>query len=220
MSGTDRTRRIVVILTLITTIVAAVVAGLQVEADTQADSANRQSELLVLQTTARQVSDAYLENYQTALVKSVLADTQEGLTLDLAALKRTAAGDATGSAQLTSQALSKRARAERAMALSDIYQDPALAPAGPNGFPNVAKYFADRIAGTQQLLTEQNAAADTYNMWSSRSGTYVAILSILAVTFFLLGPAQIGRRMRPFLAASASGLLVVSVVWAATTSLT
>jgi hypothetical protein len=216
----DRSRRVVVVLTLLTTIAAAVVAGLQVEADTQADAANRESELLVLNATSKQISDAYLENYETALVTRVLGDTQESLTLDFAALQQSMTGDDAGSSQLTAQAASKRARATQARALSDIYQDPLLAPASETSLPDVASYFRTRNDVTQEMVDRQNAASDAYNAWGSRSNTYVAILSVLAVTFFLLGMAQIGRRMRPFLATCAGALMVISIAWAAATAFT
>ena len=46
----------------------------------------------------------------------------------------------------------------------------------------------------------------------------MAILSVLAITFFLLGLAQVAKRMRPFLASCAAVLLVVAVGWTALTA--
>ncbi len=48
----------------------------------------------------------------------------------------------------------------------------------------------------------------------------MAILSVLAITFFLLGLAQVAKRLRVFLAACAGGLLVLVIGWSAITALT
>jgi hypothetical protein len=216
----DRGRRIVVVLTLITTIVAAIVAGLEVEASTQSDTANRESERLVLTASARQVSDTADEGYQSRLVTDVLVDTQQALTLDIAALDLIKAGDTVGATQVGKLAAASHARAERAKQLSDIYTDPRYAPATADGLPDVQGYFTARTAGEVDLVAQQNAAADAYNLWGSRSDTYVAILSVLAITFFLLGLAQVAQRMRPFLASCGGGLLVLTVAWAVFTAAT
>jgi hypothetical protein len=214
MSG-DRGRRIVVILTLVTTIVAAIVAGLEVEASTRSDTANRESERLVLTVSAQQVSDTADEGYQSRLVTDVLA-----ITLDIAALDLVKAGDTAGATQIAKLAEASRARADRAKALSDIYADPTYAPTSPEGLPDVQAYYDVRAAGESALVAQQNAASDDYNLWGSRSDTYVAILSVLAITFFLLGLAQVAKRMRPFLAACGGTLLVLAIGWAALTAVT
>ncbi|MEI6360814.1 MAG: hypothetical protein WCP95_01655 [Actinomycetes bacterium] len=219
MTG-DRGRRTVVVLTLLTTIVAAVVAGLEVEASTQGDAANRDSERLVLTAAARQVSDTVAEGYQTRLVTEVLANTQQSLALDYAALQQGSAGKTSEAEELGALAAAAHARADQAQALSDIYADPAFAPATPDGFPDVKGYLDARAAGEKDLVAQQNDASDAYNLWNSRSDTYVAILSVLAITFFLLGLAQVAKRMRPFLATCAGGLLVLVIGWSALTAFT
>jgi hypothetical protein len=219
MSG-DRGRRIVVILTLVTTIVAAIVAGLEVEASTRSDTANRESERLVLTVSAQQVSDTADEGYQSRLVTDVLTNTQQAITLDIAALDLVKAGDTAGATQIAKLAEASRARADRAKALSDIYADPTYAPTSPEGLPDVQAYYDVRAAGESALVAQQNAASDDYNLWGSRSDTYVAILSVLAITFFLLGLAQVAKRMRPFLAACGGTLLVLAIGWAALTAVT
>jgi hypothetical protein len=214
----DRGRRLVVVLTLLTTIVAAVVAGLEVEASTQGDAANRESERLVLTAAALQVSDTVIEGYQSGLVTDVLSNTQQGLALEFAALQLAQEGKAADATQVGAMAKAARARADEARGLSDIYQDPAYAPASPDGFPDVKGYYDARSTVEQALVTQQNAASDAYNLWNSRSDTYVAILSVLAITFFLLGLAQVAKRMRPFLATCAGILLVVAMGWGALTA--
>jgi hypothetical protein len=211
----DRGRRLVVVLTLLTTIVAAVVAGLEVEASTQGDAANRESERLVLTAAALQVSDTVIEGYQSGLVTDVLSNTQQGLALEFAALQLAQEGKAADATQVGAMAKAARARADEARGLSDIYQD---APASPDGFPDVKGYYDARSTVERALVTQQNAASDAYNLWNSRSDTYVAILSVLAITFFLLGLAQVAKRMRPFLATCAGILLVVAMGWGALTA--
>ena len=218
--GRDRGRRAVVVLTLLTTIVAAVVAGLEVEASTQGDRANRESERLVLTAAALQVSDTVVENYQNRLVTDVLTNQQEGLALDYAALQLGGKGDDAGATQVGYLAEAARARAKQAMALSDVYSDPAYAPAKDGDFPDLQGYLTARSNVEAAVVAQENAASYSYNLWNSRSDTYVAILSVLAITFFLLGLAQVARRMRPFLASTAAALLLLTVAWSAFTALT
>ena len=215
----DRGRRTVVVLTLLTTIVAAIVAGLEVEASTQGDAANRESERLVLTAAALQVSDSVVEGYQNGLVTDVLGNTQQSLALDFAALQLANDGKAAEATEVGALATAARARADEARQLSDIYQNPEFAPPTPDGFPNIKAYFDSLSNAERDLVTQQNAASDSYNLWNSRSDTYVAILSVLAITFFLLGLAQVAKRMRPFLASCAGFLLVLAVAWTALTAL-
>jgi len=215
MSNPDRGRRLVVVLTLITTIVAAVVAGLSVDAGTRQDAANRESEYLVLIATNQTVSDIGAENYQTSLVSDVVSNSADGLAHDMAALQLAATGDASGALTVTALANGSRARADAARKLSDLYQSPKWGPTSADGFPDVKGYFAAQADAEQAIVTRQNQASDTYNAWSAKGDTYVAILSVLAVTFFLLGLAQVSKRMRTFLATCAGGLLLVSIVWTA-----
>ena len=214
MSNPDRGRRLVVVLTLITTIVAAIVAGLSVDAGTHADTANRESEYLVLVATNQTNADIGAENYQTSLVTDVIGNTAEGLAHDYAALQLAAQGDAVGAEAVGALGNAARARADAARRLSDIYQDPDWAPATPDAFPNVQGYFTAKQDAEQAIVTRQNAASDTYNEWNAKGDTYIAILSVLAVTFFLLGLAQVSKKMRPFLAICAGVLMVVSMAWA------
>jgi hypothetical protein len=206
-------RRVVVILTLITTILAAVIAGLEVEASTQADVANRDSQRLALEASALTVSHTVAERYQTELITSVLDATQEFLALSISSLDLIGKDDAAAASQVSVLASAAKARAARASELSDVYQDPRYAPATADTFPDLAAYLDDRNAEIAAIVTRQNAAADTYNSWDSKSSSYVAVLSVLAITFFLLGLAQVSKRMRPFLAGSAGLLMIAAVGW-------
>jgi len=212
-------RRTVVVLTLRNTILAAIVAGLAVDASTRADQANRESQRLALVATGTQTGITSATDYQTTLVTDVLASTQESLALNLTALQLAQAGDAPGAEELTAQANVAQARATRLMSLSDLYADPRYQPDAEGGFPRVQDYLDDQNTGLLAIVAEQNSAADVYDQWSTKGDAYVAVLSILAVTFFLLGLAQVSRRMRPFLAACAGTLIVVGSVWAASVAL-
>ncbi len=207
-------RRVVVVLTLLTTILAAVVAGLEVEASTQADVANRNSQRLALEASALTVSHTVAERYQTDLIADVLAATQESLALGATALELSAAGNGASAAEVGILAEAATARAASASLLSDVYQDPRYAPTTEGGFPDLAGYLSDRNDVIAEIVSRQNAAADAYNDWDARSSAYVAVLSVLAITFFLLGLAQVSKRMRPFLAGSAALLMAIVVGWA------
>ena len=215
MSSPNRGRRLVVVLTLITTIVAAVVAGLSVDAGTRADAANRESQYLVLVASDQTLNDLAAENYQAAIVTDILMNTDDGLAHDMSALVSSSKDDPGGAEQLAALGAAARARADAARALSDIFHGMASAPSTPEDFQKVQAYYEQRNEAERAIVARQNAASDTYNAWSSKGDTYVAILSVLAVTFFLLGLAQVSKRMRPFLASCAGALMVLATAWTA-----
>lgn len=216
----ERGRRTVVVLTLLTTIVAAIVAGLSVDAGSHADLANRESERLVLVEASRSVSDGADQDYQSRLVAEVLAGQQESLVHSYASIERQTAGDAAGAKSLDALAKAAQASADQGMKLSDVYADPQYAPASADTLPDLQGYLKARTDVEQDLVAQQNAASDEYGLWNSRSDTYTAILSVLAITLFLLGLAQVSKRMRLFLGWCGGALLVLAVAWTGITALT
>ena len=86
-------------------------------------------------------------------------------------------------------------------------------PDQPDGMPKADTYVTDQAEIANAIVVKQNAASDEYQKWNKKSDAYVAVLTLLAIVFFLLGVAQSTQRMRPFFAVSASVILLISVAW-------
>ncbi|MEZ5116621.1 MAG: hypothetical protein R2737_10170 [Candidatus Nanopelagicales bacterium] len=211
----DWVRRTVIVLTLVNTILAAVVAGLEVDASTRADEANRTSQALAIQGTALLLANGEAAGYESSVVADVLRHQQESLVQGYSALEVTQEGDTAAARELQAQEQVSAARATRASELSEVFTDPRYAPPADAEvpLPDLEAWLSDLNDGPNALVVQQNAAADEYSEWDSRSSTYVAILSILAVAFFLLGLAQVRARMRVLLAATASALMAACALW-------
>jgi len=94
-----------------------------------------------------------------------------------------------------------------------LYNDPRYAPDQPDGLPNAQTYIDDEAQTVNEIVTRQNAASDAYQEWNAKSDAYTAILTLLAIVFFLLGVAQSTHRMRPFFAISGSLIMLISIAW-------
>jgi hypothetical protein len=205
-------RTLIIVLTLINTVFAAVLAGLQIDASIKADDANRVSQALAVSISGELTRNGVATGYQTALLAKVISATQEALTLEYTALQREVASDPAGAAELRAQGSIARARAARAQQMSLLFLDPRYRPTGA-GLPDLEQYQKDRLAHSQEMLTRQNAASDSYSLWSGKSDTFVAILTVLAVAFVLLGIGQATRRTGAFFAAMGALLMSASLVW-------
>ena len=75
----------------------------------------------------------------------------------------------------------------------------------------------DLGVGARNLVSRQNVAADLYQRWSVKSDAYVAVLTVLAVAFFLFGLAQTMQavQLQRFFGLSGAAILFGTVVWAA-----
>ncbi len=208
----NRTRMLIIVLTLLNTVFAAVLAGLQIDASIRGDDANRESQSLAVSISGELTRNGIETGYQTALLTRVISSTQEALTLEFSALQRQTAGDLSAAAELRAQAAISRARAARAQQMSLFFQDPRYRAEG-GGLPKVQLYEQDRLAHSQAMLVRQNAASDTYAVWNGKSDTFVAILTVLAVAFVLLGIGQATRRTGAFFAGVGALLMSASLVW-------
>jgi hypothetical protein len=211
--NTDRFRTLVLILTLINTIFAATLSGLQVDANIRADSANRDSQYYALQASNELVRSGQQSAYDLELFANTVKDTQQSLVMEFTALELERNGDKESAARLRSQSKISQARSEKGVSLSLLYSDPRYAPTEPDGMPDFQAYLADQSQSPNDRVAKQNAASDAYHKWNGKADAYVAILTVLAIAFFLLGLAQSSARLRLFFAGSAVVIMTLAAVW-------
>lgn len=213
-TNTDRLRVPVLVLTLINTIFAAVLSGLQVDANIRADRANRDSQYYAFLTANELVKIGHQSAYDLELFATTVNDAQQSLVMSLTALELEQAGEEESAAKLQSQSEVAQARSDKGIALSFLYTDPRYAPTEADGIPDLEAYLADQSKEPNDLVAKQNAATDEYHLWDNKADSYIAVLSILAIAFFLLGLAQSTARMRLFFALSAVGVMSLAAAWA------
>lgn len=211
--STDRSRVVILVLTLVNTIFAAVLSGLQVDANIRADKANRDSQYFALLAGDELVRLGHESAYDLELFAETLQDLQQSLIMEFTALELQQDGKNENAARLLSQSEIAQARAEQGTALSRLYSDPRYAPAEADGIPNLEAYLTDWSKAPNELVTKQNAATDEYHKWNKKADGYVAVLTVIAIAFFLLGLAQSTERMRLFFAASALVIMFIAAAW-------
>ena len=211
--NTDRYRTLVLILTLINTIFAATLSGLQVDANIRADHANRDSQYYALLASNELVRLGQQSAYDLELFANTVKDTQQSLVMEFTALELEKNGNKESAARLRSQSEISKARSEKGVSLSLLYSDPRYAPTEPDGMPDFQAYLDDQSQSPNDLVAKQNAASDAYHKWNGKADAYVAILTVLAIVFFLLGLAQSSARPRLFFAGSAVVIMVLAIVW-------
>ena len=210
---TDRFRVFVLVLTLLNTIFAAILSGLQVDANIRADQANRDSQYYALLATNEVIRFGHQSAYDLKLLTTTVNQSQQSLVMQLTALELEEAGEKESAAALVGQSEIAQARADKGYALSLLYSDPRYAPTEPGGFPDQNAYLADLSKAANEFVERQNTASDEYHKWDHKADAYIAVLSILAIAFFLLGLAQSTTRMRLFFAISALAIMVLAAVW-------
>ena len=211
--NTDRFRTLVLVLTLINTIFAATLSGLQVDANIRANNANRDSQYYALLASNELVRLGQQSAYDLELFANTVKDTQQSLVMEFTALELEKNGNKENAARLRSQSEISKARSEKGTALSLLYSDPRYAPTEPDGMPDFQAYLDDQSQSPNDLVAKQNAASDAYHKWNSKADAFVAILTVLAIAFFLLGIAQSSARMRLFFAGSALVVMALAAVW-------
>lgn len=211
--NTDRFRTLILILTLLNTIFAAALSGLQVDANIRAEHANRDSHYYALLAADELVRLGHQSAYDLDLFANTVKDAQQSLVMQFTALELEKKGDKENAERLRNQSEISQARSDKGISLSLFYSDPRYAPTEPDGLPNLEAYLADQSQSPNDLVARQNTASDTYHKWSSKADSYVAVLTILAIAFFLLGLAQSSVRMRLFFAMSAVVVMLLAAVW-------
>ena len=212
-ANSDRFRTLVLVLTLINTIFIAALFGLQVDANIRAEQADRDSQYYALQASNELVRLEHQSAYDLELFANTIKDAQQSTVMELTALELEKAGDKDSAARLRSQAEISQARSEKGVSLSVLYSDPRYAPTEPDGLPNLEAYLADQSKHPNDFVARQSAATDAYHRWNAKADTYVAILTILAIAFLLLGLALSSVRMRLFFAGSAVAIMLIAAIW-------
>lgn len=213
--SSERYKTLIVVLTLITTIITAIVAGLQSDANIRANNANRDSQYYAVLASGELHRSGLQSSYDLHTFAGVVREMQTSLMMQFTALQSEQDADKLGTALSNISALAAQARADKLKSFSIFYTDPRYAPKNPDDMPNAEAYIANSNAKANELVEEQNAAADDYHAWSSKADSYVGVLTILAVAFFLFGLAQaLTGRMRLVFAIFGMVILLSASAWA------
>ncbi len=213
-SNPDRGKTLVLVLTLINTVLVAVVSALQVDATIRSNQANRDSQYNAIAVTGSLVQSGAQSDYDINSYAKVLSFTQQALVAEFSALQRQTVNDQQGFDMLTLESQIYQAQADRAKSLSFLMTDPAYAPASADTAPNMSAYLSDLNAPSQELVQKQNVASDSYHQWNRKSDSYVAVLTVLAIAFFLLGVAQMTQpRLRLLFSAFAAVVIGFGTLW-------
>jgi hypothetical protein len=211
----ERWKAMIIILTMINTIMVAIIAGLQTDANIRANTANSDSQYYAVQASGELQRQGMQGNYDMNTYARVLDNTQRSLVMQFTALQQQQNGDEPGAAISTVQGLVAQAQADTATKFSIFYQDPRYAPQSPDAPPDLQAYLKDSNARAIELVASQNAASDAYKIWSGKSDSYVAVLTIMAIAFFLFGIAQsVNPRLRLLFAGFGIVVIVLGVGWA------
>jgi hypothetical protein len=210
----DRYKTLVVVLTILTTVVTAIVAGLQADANIRASVSNRDSQVNAILAAGELHRQGLQSAYDMNVLAGYLQDAQEATVLQLTALQQQEDDDAQGAADSQLRAEVAQARADTAMKFSIFFTDPRYAPATEDGMPDMQAYLEDAYVAANDLVAQQNAAADEYDRWNRKSDSYTSVLAVLAVAFFLFGLAQaLSPRLRLLFAIFGLVALVAAGLW-------
>ncbi len=211
----DKYKTLVVVLTILTTVITAIIAGLQADANIRTSIANRDSQLDAILASGELHRQGLEWAYEMNVLSSYLRDAQESNIMQLTALQQATDGsDSSAGEASMRQGLIAQARASTAQKFSIFFTDPRYAASGADGLPNMEAYLTDSVKKANDLVAQQNAAADAYNKWNGKSDAYTSVLAVLAVAFFLLGLAQaLAPRVRILLAIFGMAAMLAAVLW-------
>ena len=210
----ERYKTLIVVLTLITTVITAMIATLQADANIRANNANRDSQYYAILVSGELVRSGLQSSYDLNTFSKVLLEKQTALMMQFTALQSEQSADKLGTALNNISALAAQARAEKLINFSIFYTDPRYAPKTTDGLPDAEAYLADISNEANKILEKQNAAADEYHKWNSKSDAYVGVLTVIAVAFFLFGLAQaVKGRMRLVFAVFGLVILLAASAW-------
>jgi len=214
-SNPERGKTLVLLLTLLNMVLVATISALQVDVTVRSNQANRDSQYYAIQVTGSLVQTGAQSEFDLNTYSKWLADTQQSLVAGYSALQRHSANDQAGYERLTFESLIYQAQAEQEKTLSVLLTDPAYAPASDQASPNFSAYYSDINADSVALVQKQNDASDAYHRWNNKSDSYVAVLTVLAIAFFLLGVAQMSQpNIRLLFSAFATGVISIGFIWA------
>jgi len=210
----DRYKFLVVVMTVFTTITTAVVASLQADANIRASSTNIASQQYAIQASSELQRQGLQSAYDFNILSVYLQDAQAAIVYQMTALEQETAGDIQGAKDSRVKADVAQARADKARQLSIFFIDPRYAPETTDGLPDAEGYLEDSFDKANDLVEQQNAAADEYNRWNSKADGYTGVLTLLAVAFFQFGLAQaLSPRLRLLFALFGMATLAGSILW-------
>lgn len=210
----ERWKTMIIALTMINTILVALVAGLQTDANIRANTANRDSQYYAVLTSSELQRIGLKGNYDMDTFARVLDNSQRTLVMQYTALQLLQNGDDQGAALSEADGQVMQAQADAARKFSMFFQDPRYAPETPDGQPNLQTYLDDSNAPALALLAKQNTAADDYKIWSGKADAYVAVLTVMAIAFFLFGIGQsVNPRLRLLFAGFGIFVIVIGLGW-------
>ena len=188
--SSDRYKNLIVLLTVFTTVLAAVLAALQADANIREGVANRDSQYLAILASGELHRAGLESNYEFSILGDYLQNLQEGTVLEITALEQETDGDEDAAQASREIAALSQARTVIGEKFSILYTDPRYAPQNDGDLPKAEQYITDVFERANEIVEEQNKAADDYHTWDRKADLYVSALTIIAVAFFLFGLAQ------------------------------
>lgn len=208
-------KTLIIVLILITTVVTSIVAGLQADASIRANTANRDSQYYAILASSELLRSGLASTYDFNTWARQSRELQESLVMQITSLELKGQGNEQGVENSDLIALGTQARADRLKVFSVFFTDPRYAPATEDGFPNLEAYLIDSQAKANEIVGLQNAAADNYHTWSRKADSYLGVLTIIAVAFFLFGLAQaVSGRIRLMFTTFGFFILLGASAWA------
>ena len=197
-------------LIVFTTVLAAALAALQADASIRADIANRNSQYLTALAAGELTRGGFVSNYELNVFGDYLKNVQESTVLELTALEQETDGKDDAARATRALAAISQASADLGEKFSIFYTDPRYKPQSENDLPNTGQYLTDVFEKVNEIVAEQNAAADAYHAWDRKADSYIAALTVLAVAFFLFGLAQALKEVRVRLIFAVFGVAVIA----------
>ena len=219
--SSERYKNLIVLLTVFTTVLAAVLAALQADANIREGVASRDSQFLAILASGELHRAGLESNYEFSVLGDYLQNLQEGTVLEITALEQETAGDEEAAQASREIAALSQARTSIGEKFSILYTDPRYAPQNDGDLPRAELYITDVFERSNEIVEEQNKAADDYHNWGRKADLYVTALTIIAVAFFLFGLAQALKetRLRLIFAVFGIGVIGISLFITVTTLL-
>jgi hypothetical protein len=208
--NSDRYKNLIIMLTVFTTVLAAALAALQADANIRADIANRDSQYLTALVSGELTRGGFESNYELNIFGDYLKNLQEATVLELTALEQETDGNNEAAQATRALASISQASADVGEKFSIFYTDPRYAPQSENDLPNTDQYLTDVFEKVNEIVAQQNEAADAYHAWDRRADLYITALTVLAVAFFLFGLAQALKDVRVRLLFAIFGVVVLA----------
>jgi hypothetical protein len=214
VENSENWKKLILVLIILNTVLGAIVGFLQTDAGIRSNQANIESEYYSILASGEILRSSIQSTYDMASYGEVLKNTQESLVLQYTSLDEASKGNLAGSQLASLQAAVQQARADQATRLSLFFSDPRYAPKTQDQAPDIQAYLDEQNSLANSLVSKQNIASDTYHLWSKKADTYVAILTILAVAFFLLGLGQsLTSKVRLLFAVFGMLIMVLGTAW-------